>query len=83
MERGESEDSLPVLECMKNIENVFERNKLIHFWFDEVQCCMREDDFQRDFYESLQAQFYDKGTLSVKQTESLQRMYERVTRYES
>ncbi len=56
-----------------------DRQKLISYWLSEVADVMREDDFQRDFFESLQDQFERRHDLSDKQIECLQRMYERIT----
>ena len=49
------------------------------FMLEEIETYMRSDDFQRDFFESLNDQFTDKGHLSEKQMESLTKIYERVT----
>lgn len=51
----------------------------ISFKLTEIAANMKEDDFQRDFFESLQEQFERKEWLSEKQLLSLDRIYERVT----
>lgn len=56
-----------------------ERQKLVEFWISEIEGCIRSNDFQRDFFESVAAQFWDKNTVSDKQFEALRRIYERVT----
>lgn len=56
-----------------------ERNKLILFQIEEIETHMSADDFQRDFFESLAQQYGEKQSLSEKQMECLNRIYERVT----
>lgn len=57
-----------------------EQSKLAAHLITEITADMREDDFQRDFFESLSDQFVERGRLSEKQMEALNRIYERVTR---
>lgn len=57
-----------------------EQSKLAAHLITEITGDMREDDFQRDFFESLSDQFVERGHLSEKQMEALNRIYERVTR---
>ncbi len=56
-----------------------ERAEAISLMLKEIESEMREEDFQRDFFESLQNQFYDRGSLSEKQFASLEKIYNRVT----
>lgn len=56
-----------------------EEKEAISFKLTEIAANMKEDDFQRDFFESLQEQFERKEWLSDKQLLSLDRIYERVT----
>ncbi len=56
-----------------------EKQKLIGHYIAEVEESMSESDFQREFFESLSDQFHRTFSLSEKQFECLERMYERVT----
>lgn len=57
-----------------------EHQKLAAHLISEIGDSMRDDDFQRDFFDSLTDQFERGGHLSEKQMESLNKIYERVTR---
>jgi len=57
-----------------------EEHKAVAYFISEIEMNMSEDDFQRDFFESLSDQFTKRNSLSPKQIESLKKMYERVTR---
>lgn len=59
--------------------NEVERVQIIDFWLDEISDVLSDDDFQREFFESLFDQFSVKGSLSDRQFESLRKIYERVT----
>lgn len=59
--------------------NTEDEIKLIGHMIDEIEMHMKENDFQRDFFDSLYNQYVNKAFLSPKQVESLQRIYERVT----
>lgn len=56
-----------------------EQQQLITFWLEEIEDHIWSEDFQYDFFESLQKQFYQIQWLSDKQIECLGRLYERVT----
>lgn len=56
-----------------------ERQRVISVLLEEVEDSMRSDDFQREFFESLQDQFHRRHDLSDKQIDCLRRMYDRVT----
>lgn len=62
---------------MKN--NIIKDAETISFYFSEIHSCMRENDFQRDFFESLEEGFENFGSLTESQFEALKRIYERVT----
>lgn len=53
--------------------------ELMAFWVTEINCHMSASDFQRDFFDSLEGQFVSSGSLTEKQRDSLQKIYERVT----
>lgn len=55
-----------------------ERQNLINHLLSSVEESMREDDFQRDFFESLTTQFHHKFDLSDRQIECLQKMRDRL-----
>lgn len=63
---------------MKNT-NIVDDADSISFYFSEIHSCMREKDFQREFFESLEEGFENYGTLTESQFEALKRIYERVT----
>ena len=48
-------------------------------WISEIRDTMEENDFQRDFFESLVDQFEERSSLSDKQYECIRRIYDRVT----
>lgn len=56
-----------------------DRQKLMAFYIQEIDGHMRENDFQRDFFESLRDWFESRGELTEPQEKSLKRIYERVT----
>jgi hypothetical protein len=60
---------------------LFDNDKitLIQHMMDEIEACMQDNDFQREFFESLADQWSEKAFLSDKQFASLERIYERVT----
>ena len=51
----------------------------VDFYFEEIDASMKENDFQRDFYESIRDQWEKKQWLSEKQIAALNKIYERVT----
>lgn len=53
--------------------------ELASHFITEIEIHMKADDFQRDFFESLNDQFQKRGHLTVPQLAALQRIYERVT----
>lgn len=55
-----------------------ERQKKISTLLSEIEESMREEDFQREFMESLQDQFHRRFDLTDKQIDCLERMHERV-----
>lgn len=55
-----------------------ERQKKISTLLAEIEDSMRESDFQREFFESLQDQFHRRFDLTDKQIECLERMQERI-----
>lgn len=57
-----------------------DEKKLTQFQLDEIEANMRDNDFQRDFFESLKDQWEEKEWLSDKQRASLTTIYERVTK---
>lgn len=70
---------------MKNVwkqkrDDLVDDVKGILFYFKEIESNMSENDFQRDFVESLQVGFDRYGTLTQAQFDALVKVYERVTR---
>lgn len=63
----------------KQIERLRQKQQLITFWLEEIEDHIWSEDFQYDFFESLQKQFHQTQWLSDKQIECLGRLYERVT----
>ena len=59
--------------------NIIDDAETIEFYFSEIHSCMKERDFQREFFESLEEGFEKFGTLTESQFEALKRIYERVT----
>jgi hypothetical protein len=57
-----------------------EEQKALQFMIDEIFENMKEDDFQRDFFESLSTQYTQRESLSAKQVACIEKIYERVTR---
>lgn len=56
------------------------QHQLVAHLINEIEDNMRENDFQRDFFESLSDQYNKQNFLSQKQIDALNRIYERVTR---
>lgn len=59
--------------------NIIDDAETISFYFSEIHSCMKERDFQREFFESLEEGFEKFGTLTESQFEALKRIYNRVT----
>lgn len=57
-----------------------DEHELIGFWINEIDMYMRENDYQRDFFESLRDWFESKAFLTPEQKKALEKIYERVTR---
>lgn len=53
--------------------------ELVAHLINEIEMYMRDDDFQRDFFDSVHDQFDNGKPLSQKQIDALHKIYERVT----